>query len=146
MSKVEDFLTKEEEQAVVEAIRVAEKNTSGEIRVHIEKTTSIDSYERAMEVFHLLKMDETQLKNGVLLYVAVKDKSFVICGDKGINDLVPPDFWDTTKDVMASHFKNGDFKQGLVDGITKAGEQLQKYFPFEEDDTDELSNEISLGE
>lgn len=146
MSKVEDFLTKEEEQAVVEAIRVAEKNTSGEIRVHIEKTTSIDSYERAMEVFHLLKMDETQLKNGVLLYVAVKDKSFVICGDKGINDLVPTDFWDTTKDVMAFHFKNGDFKQGLVDGITKAGEQLQKYFPFEEGDTDELSNEISLGE
>ena len=146
MSKVEDFLTKEEEQAIVEAIRMAEKNTSGEIRVHIEKTTSIDSYERAMEVFHLLKMDETQLKNGVLLYVAVKDKNFVICGDKGINDLVPTDFWDTTKDVMASHFKNGDFKQGLVDGITKAGEQLQKYFPFEDGDTDELSNEISLGE
>lgn len=146
MSKVEDFLTKEEEQAIVEAIRVAEKNTSGEIRVHIEKTTSIDSYERAMEVFHLLKMDETQLKNGVLIYLAVKDKSFVICGDKGINDVVPTDFWDTTKDVMASHFKDGNFKQGLVDGITKAGEQLQKYFPFEEDDTDELSNEISLGE
>ena len=146
MSKVEDFLTKEEEQAVVEAIRVAEKNTSGEIRVHIEKTTSIDSYERAMEVFHLLNMHETQLKNGVLLYVAVKDKNFVICGDKGINDVVPPDFWDTTRDIMAKQFKNGYFKQGLVDGITKAGEQLQKYFPFEEDDTDELSNEISLGE
>ena len=145
MSKVEDFLTKEEERAIVEAIRMAEKNTSGEIRVHIEKTTSIDSYERAMEVFHLLKIDETQLKNGVLIYLAVKDKSFVICGDKGINDLVPKDFWDTTKDVMASHFKNGNFKQGLVDGITKAGEQLQKYFPFEEDDTNELSNEISKG-
>jgi uncharacterized membrane protein len=146
MSKVEDFLTKEEEQAIVEAIRVAEKNTSGEIRVHIEKTTSIDAYERAMEVFHELKMDATQLKNGVLIYVAVKDKHFVICGDKGINELVPTDFWDTTKDVMASHFKNGDFKQGLVDGITKAGEQLQKYFPFEDGDIDELSNEISLGE
>ena len=146
MSKVVDFLTKEEEQAIVEAIRMAEKNTSGEIRVHIEKTTSIDPFERAMEVFHLLKMDATQLKNGVLIYVAVKDKHFVICGDKGINDLVPPDFWDTTKDVMASHFKDGNFKQGLVDGITKAGEQLQKYFPFEEGDTDELSNEISLGE
>ena len=99
-----------------------------------------------MEVFHLLKMDETQLKNGVLLYVAVKDKSFVICGDKGIDDLVPTNFWDSTKDTMAAHFKNGNFKQGLVDGITKAGEQLQKYFPFEDDDTDELSNEISLGE
>ena len=145
MSKVEDFLTKEEEGAIVEAIRMAEKNTSGEIRVHIEKTTSIDAYERAMEVFHELKMDATQLKNGVLIYVAVKDKHFVICGDKGINELVPTDFWDTTKDVMASHFKNGNFKQGLVDGITKAGEQLQKYFPFEADDTNELSNEISKG-
>ena len=146
MSKVEDFLTKEEEGAIVEAIRVAEKNTSGEIRVHIEKTTSIDSYERAMEVFHLLKMHETQLKNGVLLYVAVKDKNFVICGDKGINDVVPTGFWDSTKDIMAAHFKNGNFKQGLVDGISKAGEQLQKYFPFDDGDTDELSNEISLGE
>ena len=124
---------------------MAEKNTSGEIRIHIEKTTSIDAYERAMEVFHKLKMDATQLKNGVLIYVAVKDKHFVICGDKGINELVPTDFWDTTKDVMASHFKNGNFKQGLVDGITKAGEQLQKYFPFEADDTNELSNEISKG-
>ena len=145
MSKVEDFLTKEEESVIVEAIRMAEKNTSGEIRVHIEKTTSIDSFERAMEVFHQLKMDETQLKNGVLIYLAVKDKSFVICGDKGINDLVPTDFWNSTKDIMAAHFKNGNFKQGLVDGITKAGEQLQKYFPFEEDDTNELSNEISKG-
>ena len=145
MSKVEDFLTKEEEGAIVEAIRMAEKNTSGEIRVHIEKTTSIDAYERAMEVFHELKMDATQLKNGVLIYVAVKDKHFVICGDKGINELVPTDFWDTTKDVMASHFKNCNFKQGLVDGITKAGEQLQKYFPYADDDTNELSNEISKG-
>jgi uncharacterized membrane protein len=146
MSKVEDFLTKEEEQAIVEAIRMAEKNTSGEIRVHLEKTTSIDPYQRALEVFHLLNMHETQLKNGVLLYVAVKDKNFVICGDKGINDIVPTNFWDTTRDIMAAQFKNGNFKQGLIDGITKAGEQLQKYFPFEEGDTDELSNEISLGE
>jgi uncharacterized membrane protein len=146
MSKVEDFLTKEEERYIVEAIRLAEKNTSGEIRVHIEKTTSIDAYQRAMEVFHLLKMDETQLKNGVLVYVAVSDKSFVICGDKGIDDLVPNDFWDTTRDVMAAHFKNGNFKQGLIDGITKAGEQLQKYFPYVDGDTNELSNEISIGE
>ena len=71
MSKVEDFLTKEDEQEIVEAIRMAEKNTSGEIRVHIEKATSIDAFDRAMEVFHELKMDETQLKNGVLIYLAV---------------------------------------------------------------------------
>jgi uncharacterized membrane protein len=146
MSKVEDFLTLEEEQEIVAAIRTAEKNTSGEIRVHLEKHTPIDAFERAMEVFHLLKMDETELKNGVLIYVAVKDKTFVICGDKGINDLVSNDFWDCTKDIMVSHFKNGRFKQGLIDGILRAGEQLQKYFPFQDGDTNELSNEISKGE
>lgn len=145
MSKVEDFLTKEEEQEIVEAIRVAEKNTSGEIRVHIEKTTSIDVFVRALEVFNLLKMDETQLKNGVLIYLAITDKKFVICGDKGINDVVTADFWDSTKKVMAAQFKNGNFKQGLIDGILKAGEQLHNYFPWMDDDTNELSNEISKG-
>ena len=102
MSKVEAFLTTEEEQEVVHAITMAEKETSGEIRVHMEKSTSIAAYDRAMEVFHQLKMDETALQNGVLIYLAIKDKNFVICGDKGINDVVPTDFWDSTRDVMAS--------------------------------------------
>jgi uncharacterized membrane protein len=132
MSKVEDFLSKEEEQEIVEAIRVAEKNTSGEIRVHIE-------------VFQELKMHETQQQNGVLFYFAVEDKSFAICGDKGINDLVANDFWDCTKDKMVEQFKAKNFKQGIVDGILNAGEQLKKYFPWSEDDTNELSNEISKG-
>lgn len=145
MSKVEDFLSKEEEHEIVEAIRVAEKNTSGEIRVHIEKTTSKAHYDRALEVFHELRMDETKLKNGVLLYFAVDDKNFVICGDKGINDVVADDFWDCTKDVMMNHFKAGRFKQGIVDGILNAGDQLKKYFPSLADDTNELSNEISKG-
>ncbi len=145
MSKVEDFLTKEEEQEIVEAIRMAEKETSGEIRVHIEKTTSKVPFDRALEVFHLLKMDETQLKNGVLIYLAVDNHKFVICGDKGIDELVSDDFWVSTKEAMAAQFKTGNFKQGLIDGITKAGEQLQQYFPYEEGDTNELSNEISKG-
>ncbi|TDE42927.1 TPM domain-containing protein [Flavobacterium rhamnosiphilum] len=145
MSKVEDFLTKEDEQEIVEAIRMAEKNTSGEIRVHIEKTTSMDAYDRALEVFHELKMDETELQNGVLIYLAVEDRHFVVCGDKGINDVVQDDFWNCTRDIMVAEFKKGDFKQGLIDGITRAGEQLQKYFPWQEGDTNELSNEISRG-
>ena len=145
MSKVEDFLTKEEEQAIVEAIRMAEKETSGEIRVHIEKTTSKTHYDRALEVFHLLGMDATELKNGVLIYIAVKDKNFVICGDKGINDVVLDNFWDITKDAMAMQFKKGNFKEGIVDGVLSAGEQLKKYFPYQEGDTNELSNEISKG-
>ena len=145
MSQVEDFLTKEEEQEIVQAIQIAEKNTSGEIRVHIEKTTSIDAFDRALEVFNLLKMDETALKNGVLIYLAVADKSFVICGDEGINDVVENDFWDCTKDLMLLQFKKGNFKQGLIDGILKAGERLKTYFPHEENDVNELSNEISKG-
>ena len=145
MSKVEDFLTKEEEQDIVAAIRMAEKETSGEIRIHIEKTTSKVPFDRALEVFQLLKMDETQLKNGVLIYLAIKDKAFVICGDKGINEVVSNDFWVSTKEAMAAQFKTGNFKQGLIDGITKAGEQLRKYFPYEEGDSNELSNEISKG-
>jgi uncharacterized membrane protein len=145
MSKVEDFLSKEDELTIVEAIRVAEKNTSGEIRVHIEQTTSKVPFDRALEVFYELKMNETQQQNGVLFYFAVADKTFAICGDKGINDVVASDFWDCTKDAMISQFKLGNFKQGIVDGILNAGEQLKKYFPWFEGDTNELSNEISKG-
>jgi uncharacterized membrane protein len=145
MSKVEDFLTKQEEQEIVDAIRIAEQNTSGEIRVHIEQTTSKVPFDRALEVFHELKMDETELQNGVLFYFAIADKSFAICGDKGINDLVAADFWDCTKDKMTEQFKSGNFKQGIVDGILNAGEQLKKHFPWSEGDNDELSNEISKG-
>ena len=144
MSK-EVFLTSEEEQEIVEAIRIAEKNTSGEIRIHLEQTTTLDAYDRALAVFQELKMDETELKNGVLIYLAIKDRTFVICGDQGINDVVPNDFWDCTRDIMVTQFKAGNFKQGLIDGILRAGEQLQQYFPWKEGDTNELSNEISKG-
>ncbi|MGA1226804.1 MAG: TPM domain-containing protein [Tamlana sp.] len=145
MSKIEDFLSATEEEEVIEAIRVAELNTSGEIRVHIEKTSNGDATNRALEVFYLLKMENTKLQNAVLIYVAVEDKNFVIYGDKGINDVVENDFWDSTKDLIQYHFKKGDFKQGLVEGILKSGEQLKKYFPYSDSDKNELSNEISRG-
>lgn len=145
MSKIEDFLTAAEEQQVIEAIRTAEKNTSGEIRVHLEKTAKMDVYERALEVFHLLKMDNTKLQNGVLIYVAVEDKTFVIFGDEGINNVVDDDFWESTKNVMQAHFKRGHFKQGLVDGILKAGKQLETYFPWETGDKNEIPDDISIG-
>lgn len=145
MSKIEDFLTQSEEQEVIEAIRIAELNTSGEIRVHLEKTSNGDATNRALELFYTLKMDNTKLQNGVLIYVAIEEKTFVIYGDKGINDVVSNDFWDSTKDVMQSYFKQGNFKQGLVEGIIKSGEQLKKHFPWQDGDIDELSNEISKG-
>lgn len=145
MSKIEAFLTATEEQEIVEAIRLAELNTSGEIRVHIEKTSEGDATNRALELFHTLKMDNTKLQNAVLVYVAIEDKTFVIYGDEGINKVVENDFWDCTKDVMQSHFKKGDFKQGLVEGILRSGDRLKKYFPYTDDDTNELTNEISKG-
>ncbi len=145
MSKVEDFLTKAEEQEIVEAIGVAEKNTSGEIRVHIEKENTIAPLNRAVEVFRNLQMENTKERNGVIIYVAVKSKHFAIYGDEGIHDIVGDDFWNSTKEVMQNHFKNGNFKQGLIDGILKAGEQLKTHFPYQDDDTNELSNEISKG-
>jgi uncharacterized membrane protein len=145
MSKVEAFLTKEEEEEIISAIRTAEKNTSGEIRIHIEASSKKDPYERALEVFQVLEMHNTKDANAVLIYVAVDDKKFVIYGDTGINNVVPKDFWDTTKDVMQNHFKTGNFKQGIVDGILKAGEELEDHFPYQKDDENELSNEISKG-
>jgi uncharacterized membrane protein len=145
MSKVEDFLTAAEEQAIIDAIRDAEKNTSGEIRIHIERDSELDAFERAMEVFHFLKMDNTKQQNGVLIYVAVDAKTFVIYGDKGINNVVPPNFWDSTKDIMQSHFEAHRFKQGLIEGVLKAGKQLETHFPWIHGDHNELPNEISKG-
>lgn len=145
MSEVTEFLTAAEEAEIVEAIRLAESVTSGEIRVHLEHTSAKDHFERAKEVFHLLKMDETELKNGVLIYLAVHDHVFVILGDKGIDAAVEADFWDCTRDAMSVHFRQGDFKTGLISGIRRAGERLREHFPWREGDANELSNEISKG-
>ncbi len=143
MSKTEDFLSKAEEQEIVHAIVEAEKNTSGEIRVHIEEHSEKSPLDRAQEVFFELKMNETQDRNGVLFYVCVSDKKFAIIGDKGINEAVESDFWDCTKDTVIANFKERNFKKGLVEGILRAGERLKKYFPYQSDDINELSNEIS---
>ncbi|GGW47494.1 TPM domain-containing protein [Arenibacter certesii] len=145
MSASEDFLTAIEEQEVIEAIRTAERNTSGEIRVHIENGIGKDPLERAKEVFHHLKMYNTKNDNGVLIYIAAKDHTFAICGGKGIDQVVPRNFWDATKNTIISHFKEKRFKQGLTEGILLAGKELKTHFPWREDDTNELSDEISKG-
>lgn len=145
MSTVEDFLSVQEEQEIVLAIRQAEQNTSGEIRVHIEATASISHYNRALEVFRMLKMFNTKQQNAVLIYVAVEDHKFVIYGDKGIDEVVPLNFWDATRNTMQEQFKKGNFKQGIIDGVIKTGQELKAHFPWKVDDEDELSNEISKG-
>jgi uncharacterized membrane protein len=145
MSAIEEFITEEEEHEIIDAIRKAEKQTSGEIRIHIEKTAPPDAFHRAVEVFHQLDMNKTKEQNGVLIYLALESKVFVIYGDEGIHQVVPDDFWDSTRDIMQAHFKEGEFKQGIIEGILKAGEQLQKYFPWQEDDENELPDDISKG-
>ncbi len=142
-SSVVSFLTVSQEQQVIDAIRIAEKQTSGEIRVHLEEYDQANVYERAQEVFHLLKMDNTKLENGVILYVAVNLKQFVVYGDAGIDQLVEADFWNSTRDVIQDQFKQQHFAEGLVKGIAQIGEVLKKHFPWDVDDANELSDEIS---
>ncbi len=140
------FLTKEEEQEIVKAITQAEQNTSGEIRVHIEASTKKSHTDRTREVFRKLEMENTQLRNGVLIYIAYKDRCFEIYGDEGINNLVADDFWESTRDAILKQFKANDFKQGIIDGVLQIGEVLKDYFPYNPDnDINELPNEISRG-
>ena len=139
------FLSKEEEQKVVEAIQSAEQQTSGEIRIHIESTCSGHVLDRAAWLFRSLRMHKTGQRNGVLIYLSVKDRKFAIIGDAGINAVVPAGFWDDARDLMIGHFSKGELVEGFVLGIGKVGEKLKEFFPFQKDDTNELSNEISKG-
>jgi len=145
MSNVEDFLTATDEKVIIAAIKDAEKNTSGEIRVHIEKSTIKPPMDRALEVFYMLEMHQTEQRNGVLIYIASGSKKFAILGDEGINNLVPDDFWDTEKELMLSYFKKGDFSEGLELAIIEVGKKIKDFFPYQSNDTNELSDEISKG-
>ncbi|TDS62107.1 TPM domain-containing protein [Myroides indicus] len=141
---MDHFLSPSEEQEIVNAIIQAEKNTSGEIRVHIEQRSDLDAYERAKKVFFELEMQKTKERNGVLFYVCLNPKSFVILGDEKIDQVVKTEnFWEGTKELIINHFKNKMYKDGLVYGILKAGKKLQEFFPAQKDNRDELSNEIS---
>jgi len=147
-SSVDRLLTEENKKNLVEAIGNAEKNTSGEIRVHMEpvRRKDMSPFDRAVEIFEKLEMHNTELRNGILIYVALDDKEFAIFGDKGINEKVGEDFWNHEKDVMTDYFKQDDIIGGIVYFIGRIGEKLKEFFPCEEDDVNELSNEISVGE
>lgn len=143
MPKAKGFFSTKDELMILNAIRHAESNTSGEIRVHVEDRCKGDVLSRAAQVFDLLKMQKTKLRNGVLFYFAVKDKKFAILGDAGINEKVPDDFWDEIKKVLLSHFKEGEFARGLTEGIIMAGDQLRAHFEYYDDDINELSDDIT---
>ncbi len=142
---VQKYFTEENKLQITNAIRAAEMNTSGEIRVHIEKFCKVEVLDRAAYIFEKMEMHKTQLRNGVLFYLAVEDHRFAILGDAGINQKVPENFWEATKDLVLSKLKDGNLTQGLTSGILMAGEQLKAHFPYLKDDLNELSDEISFG-
>lgn len=143
MSNAITILNREEDRRVVEAIKQAERNTSGEIKVHIENRCKGNVEERSLVVFNKLKLNETKLRNGVLIYLAVRDHKFAILGDEGINNVVGQGFWNDVKDLMLSQFKEGRFADGLEQGIQRCGEKLKTYFPYQSDDINEIPDEIS---
>ena len=141
------FLSKEEEKTIISAIKEAETATSGEVRVHIENRCKTDDpIDRAKEVFAKLKMHETGLQNGVIIYVATKDHKLAIWGGRGIHKKVGQNFWEEEIALMQKYFQADDYESGLRDAILMVGQKLKEFFPYQSNDVNELSDDISYGE
>jgi uncharacterized membrane protein len=141
---IKNFLTKEQQDQITQAIAEAEKKTSGEIRIHLEKKCKNVPEKRAIMIFNQLKMYATAQRNGSLIYIAVEDRKFAVIGDKGINEIVPENFWDSIRDQMLASFSTNDYTSGIVQGINAIGEKLKQHFPYQSNDTNELTDEISF--
>ncbi|MGF1669421.1 MAG: TPM domain-containing protein [Balneolaceae bacterium] len=138
------FLTEEDERKIVSAIGKAESGTTGEIRVHLEFKCKKDPLERARELFHQLKMDETDARNGVILYIASDDKKVAIYGDSGISEQVEDNFWQEEVEKLITEFRQGNFEEGIESVIGDIGEKLCRFYPSDGTDPNELGNEISF--
>jgi uncharacterized membrane protein len=145
-TKASTFFTEEQKDQIRDAIKEAEKETSGEIRVHIETRLTGKVLDRAAWIFKRIGMHATENRNGVLFYFAVRNKEFAIIGDSGINAAVPENFWNNIKEILLDHFRNEKFAEGLIKGILMAGNQLRDHFPRSEDDINELPDDISFEE
>jgi uncharacterized membrane protein len=139
-----DFLEKLDQERIVEAIRSAERMTSGEIRVHVQPKAHGDIRVVAERTFERLGMTKTELRNGVLLFIACEEQRFVILGDQGINEKAPAGFWDEIAAKLTIRFRAGEFSDGIVEAIHSAGQELRHDFPRSQEDVDELANEINI--
>ncbi len=137
------FFQPEEEERIIEAIRAAERDTSGEIRVHLEDNPKEDIMEEARRVFFRLGMHKTQARNGVLILLAPERRAFAILGDEGINKVAPENFWQEERDLMQEHFRRGAFAEGICRAIEQVGQKLKDYFPYQQEDANELPDDIS---
>ncbi|MBK9328014.1 MAG: TPM domain-containing protein [Sphingobacteriales bacterium] len=145
MASAKTFLSDVEKDTVVAAIREAELHTSGEIRVHIDDRCDQDAYDRALKVFQSLKMYKTPFRNGVLLYIAVKDKKFAIIGDEAIHQKVHPDFWDVVLGNLREDFSSQHFMEGIMKCVQTIGITLSTHFPdIDQLDRNDLPNDLSF--
>jgi|AMWB02.1.fsa_nt_gi uncharacterized membrane protein len=144
MMKASTFFTPEQQETIIRAIAEAEHATSGEIRVHIETSCKVNVLDEAAWLFRKVGMHKTADRNGVLIYLALKERNFAIIGDSGINAVVPPGFWDSIRDHMQQKFSEGLYADGLADGVRMAGEKLREHFPRSKDDVNELTDAISF--
>jgi uncharacterized membrane protein len=137
------FFTEEEKEKLVEAIRRAEEQTSGEIRVHLAHRCKKEPMEEARSVFEKLGMTRTAERNGILFFLSLKDRRFVVLGDQGIHEKIRDEFWREIRDEVLGHFKGEKFLEGLLVGIRKCGESLARFFPRKKSDRNELPNEVT---
>jgi uncharacterized membrane protein len=144
MPTARNFFTEDQQEDLRLSIMNAELDTSGEIRVHIENTCQGEVMDRALVIFQKLEMHKTANRNGVLIYLAVKNRKFAIIGDEGIHKIVPENYWDSIKNRMLEHFRENRFTEGLIEAITETGRQLKKNFPYKVNDVNELPDEISF--
>lgn len=142
------YFSKAERATIVHAIKQAEQHTSGEIRVYVERKCSfVNAIDRAEELFAQLGMYNTQQRNAVLIYVAIKDRQVAIYGDKGIHEKVGSAFWNDEIKVMLQYFKNGNYAKGIEETALHIGDALHKHFPYErETDINELPDDIVFGD
>ena len=145
--KKKEFFSAEENKIIVEAIRNAELCTSGEVRVYVEsKCRFVDPLDRALEIFAELKMQKTEQRNAVLVYVAIKDRQLAVYGDTGIHEKTGDEYWKAAVNNMLSHFNKENFADGIANCVTMIGEALQQHFPYDKEvDKNELPDEIIFG-
>lgn len=142
-----EFFSYNEQQAILEAIRQAEQKTSGEIRIYVEnRCRFVDPLDRAAEIFWGLKMDMTQDRNGVLVYVAMRDHQFAVLADQGIHEKVGQEFWDREVALMTQHFRKSAPAEAILSVVKDVGTALHTHFPYDRDtDKNELPDDIVFG-
>ncbi len=145
--KAVDFFSKEEKEKILAAIKQTEKNTSGEVRVFIENHCSfVDAIDRAIEVFHRLKMGQTDYRNATLVYVAIKDKQLAVFGDEGIYNKTGKEFWNNAVAHMLQKFDKENYADGIAEVVKEIGAALSLHFPYDAaTDKNELPDDIVFG-